>query len=303
MRLSRRGAIHSSGVPKVEFSYTGEYTETLITYKGKPWKLLTLISSGVLVPSGKCEILLWLCNGGMKGGRTKVGTNGRVTTTGSNGGMGADFLPATEVSLDAMEYVVVIGAGNSGETKFADLVATTKGSGGGKGRHNDMSGYPREEYDTYNTVGGHVSTVPFGDLENFLKLCAGGGGGGFYFSEFKNYDENWDVTSTDPESYYKGGDGGSDGSDGDTKTPEVKKYADAYGKGGEDGGGDGGKGQESFSYLNSGRGNPGTAYGDGGGGCASNAIQQDGYTYRTWSYQGNHGDGYQGVVYALVPAA
>ena len=132
MRGSRRMALHSAGAgggTSFEASYTGNWTDTTIfDADGTEYRLLTLTSSGTLTLDTEIEAEIWLCDGGMKGGRVKSSK-----VNGTNGGMGGKFLPAQKITLPAGTTSVTIGAGNSGVTKFGTYMATFNGSGGGRG--------------------------------------------------------------------------------------------------------------------------------------------------------------------------
>ena len=273
-----------------KISYSGDYTETYIEHNGQSKVLYTFVSSGILTVEEEGRGSIWLCDGGMNGG---MGGTNSTNTKCTNGGAGGRFLQSLNIAMSVGDIPIVVGAGNGGASQFGNYVARIAGSGGGTGYYSTSTSYY-----SYGVAGGGVSTIPFNDNVNFLKLCAGGGGGGMYFSEYINYDSDWNVTSVDPVHYSKGGDGGSDGSDGESKTyTEVSKAADAYGAGGADGGGKGG--HANYQGV---AGSDGTMYGAGGGGCSSYTTTNYDTTYSNWYFHGKHGAGYQGVVYLMMDA-
>ena len=247
MRLSRRGAIHSSGKGAVEVTFTGEHTETVITYNGESWRLFAMTSSGVLKASKEFKALLWMCSGGENGVNKK------------RGGDGAYFMPAKEVEV-GKETVVVIAAGNSTKgTTFGNLTTDVKGSGGGAFGQGGTAG-----------TGGGVSTIPFGDNTIFLKLCAGGGGGtaqkhggvggsnGSNGGAIGGYPTTGSIGNTIAGGADGGGHGGKKGN-GNTRGTEGGD-ATAYGSGGGSAGaymnnnseliaGTDGKGYQGVAYL------------------------------------------------------
>lgn len=252
MRMSRRGALHSSVGGRVEVAFTGEMAEIPMNVFGKNWRLLALLSTGTLSLSKEVKGHVWLCGGG-ENGVEKI-----------RGGNGAKFAEVTNVTI-SKSTVAVVAAGNSiSGTSFGDIVPTTDGSGGGAFGH-DKTGKAG--------IGGHVSTIPFGDNENFLKLCAAGGGGTFQ---------------------KHGGVGGSNGSDGGDVGgyPTVGSQGNTI-AGGADGGGHGGK--KGNGHARESQGGNGLYYGDGGGNAGAYMNNN------SEIISGTQGKGSQGVIYVLIP--
>lgn len=115
------------------YTYTGEHTESEITWEGQAYRLITLTGSGTFtVTSGSATADIWLCGGG------RGGSGGKNTSTlsvrGGDGGHGAKAAQLTGHMLQGAYTVSVAGA--SGVSSFGDAVksASGAGSGGGRGR-------------------------------------------------------------------------------------------------------------------------------------------------------------------------
>lgn len=254
-------------------SYTGDYTITDVAINTAPYKLYTLTSSGTLIINDSIEY--WMCSGGKAGGNAY--TSATLQSAGRGGAGGA----VISGILTAGTHAVTIGAANSGNTSIGSIVATNStgslqdGETGGGG-----AGYIQNSAVTVRSggTGSGESTIPFnGKITtgfNNYKHSAGGGGGtcGELVSLFETC---------------AGGAGGSNGEDGEDA------YSDAAavdgGAGGSYGGGAGGG-------MNTNNGANATFYGAGGGGGTSF------YLSSSEMMKGNGGDGYQGVVYLLIPA-
>lgn len=251
------------------YTYTGEHTESEITWEGQAYRLITLTGSGTFtVTSGSAAADIWLCGGGRSGGR---GTNtSTLSVRGGDGGHGAKAAQLTGHTLQGAYTVSVAGA--SGISSFGDAVQSASGAGSGGGPGAYLS-----DGVTVTNPGDGESKYPFGDTANFYCHCAGGGGGGV--------DRGNSATS----GYYSKG-GGNGGSNGGAGT---------YNDGGGGNGGNYGGGVGSLATkTNTGsikvtrQAGAGSYYGSGGGGGAG-----------VYDYGASNGAaGYQGVVYVRIPA-
>lgn len=245
-------------------SYSGNYTQSVITIDGVAYDLFALTTSGTLTAAVD-EI--WMCGGG------GCGASGLNVYT-SGGGGGGGHIKAYSGPFSFYLHYVTIGAGctpkgnRGGSTSIEDLTGTVSyaAAGGSKGdSYNGGNGGSGGGAGTSSTSNGNsgagegISTYPFG-VTSLKAHCAGGGGGSTRF--------------------LKGCDGGTNGSDGSNS---------GTGAGGEYGGGKGGVYSSSSSDAENAKGSAGTFYGAGGGG--GSAINSSGKT---------GGAGYQGVVYLLI---
>lgn len=223
--------IFASGVAEMAITYTGKYTDQVVTMgDGLQYRLLTLTSSGTLTLEEACNVDVWLCGGGK---------NGEVPTGkyfGGDGGDGGKFY--YKYGLSVLSAAVTVAA-RGGVSKFGDytssVIAGAKGGDGGS-----MRGY------AYGGEASQESTQPFKDSYFKKYPCAGGGGGGMI-----DFDQ----------SGYGGGSGGSsigNGEDGDQ----------FYGYGGAGGVTGGGKGGDVTGSSGERAGKNATYYGSGGGGGA-----------------------------------
>ena len=289
-------------------SYSGTFSVRNITNNNKNYQLYTLTTTGLLTITK--EISCWLCGGG--GGGTAGyeffnSSSDRYTTGQSGCGGGGGYTLTTTLAKGT--YAITIGAGGKtvthkinasstpsptgGDTIIKNSTTNTLivakgggdatangeksangGSGGGYGWEFDGTFYLKypngQSYNGGNGAG--VSTYPFG-ITSLEAHCAGGAG-----ADVRVYGEDM--------SYYKGGLGGSNGSDGGNG--ESSRYPTGGVKGGGSGGGE---------YASSYGGSDATFYGSGGGGgcglAGSSSASGGGYAA---------GKGYQGVVYLLIPA-
>lgn len=257
--------IFASGVAEMAITYTGKYTDKIVTMgDGLQYRLLTLTSSGNLTLGDACDnVGVWLCSGGAKGGDTSSRGAG-------NGGMGGEFGSSTYSNL--LTAVVTIAAGGNsssgGGGGFSDFrpngqidnsFTLKEGAKGGTGA--TMYNYGR------GGAASLESTQPFKDSYFTSYPCAGGGGGSGYNNGAR----------------YKGGGGGSSlgrGEDGNSGTGSAA--------GGITGGGKGGDATGSSASEKAGH--NATYYGSGGGGGAIRYAETH-----------NGGNGYQGVVFVRIP--
>ena len=232
----KKGYIGVNGVAKlwyssaVEITYTGNYTDELVTMGGAPYRLLTLTSSGTLTAAEAVTGDIWICGGGGNG----------TTATGRRSGHGGGGGYANSVSnKNISSLTITIGAAGgatsvSGNVSLsADSVNSTYpnngGTGGGGGFYFNGSWPPG--------TGDGNSKIPFGANDYFTyPYCDGGGAGGYGTSS-------------------NGGVGGTNGSDGGN-------FTSGSGLGGAGGGHYGGAGGSSSSPI----GDDATGYGSGGGG-------------------------------------
>ena len=239
-------------VAALSITYTGTHTDYgMVTMSdGARYRLLAFTSSGTLSIEQpvNCEVCV-------VGG----GANGRA----GKGGAGA-YLKNQSVSAYNGGSVVV-GA-RQGVSSIADVsvnkVSGQNGGTGGGGYDNGNGG-----------TGDGLSKYPFGDVTYTLWAskphCAGGGGG---VISHKQGDRSYD--------YYTGGNGGTNGGNGNKSTYYTNSgptYSGTpAGTGGTYGGGSGGASRRDGSKA--------TYYGSAGGGSAS-----------------TQGSGYQGIVYIRIP--
>ena len=239
-------------ISALSITYTGAYTDYgMVTMSdGARYRLLAFTSSGTLSIEQpvNCEVCV-------VGG----GANGRA----GKGGAGA-YLKNQSVSAYNGGSVVV-GA-RQGVSSIADVsvnkVSGQNGGTGGGGYDNGNGG-----------TGDGLSKYPFGDVTYTLWAskphCAGGGGG---VISHKQGDRSYD--------YYTGGNGGTNGGNGNKSTYYTNSgptYSGTpAGTGGTYGGGSGGASRRDGSKA--------TYYGSAGGGSAS-----------------TQGSGYQGIVYIRIP--
>ena len=259
----------------VNVSYTGAHTITGLTVNGVACKLYTLTGSGTLTVSGGA-VQYWMCGGGASGDKYSYWSD----IGGTNGGGGGYISTGP---LSAGNYIVTIGAGGSSAsdgstTSIGDSLSANGGYASGNGGSGGGGGQPS----TYSTAASYgsgegVSTIPFG-LSDLKAHCAGGGGGAYYSK------------SSNAETKYNGGKGGTDGGDGADKV--LAKFGNV--KGGTGGTYGGGNGGTYVSANNNNQATSATFYGSGGGGAYYHAS--------THTYNGTPGSGYQGVVYLLIPA-
>ena len=244
-------AVLGIDVAALSINYTGAYTDYgMVTMSdGARYRLLAFTASGTLSIEQpvNCEVCV-------VGG----GANGRA----GKGGAGA-YLKNQSVSAYNGGSVVV-GA-RQGVSSIADVsvnaVSGQNGGTGGGGYDNGNGG-----------TGDGLSKYPFGDATYTLWAskphCAGGGGG---VARYKQEDRNYD--------YYTGGNGGTNGGNGNKSTyggSSGPTYSGTPGTGGTYGGGLGGASNRDGSNA--------TYYGSAGGGSAS-----------------AQGSGYQGIVYMRIP--
>lgn len=261
-------------------TYTGNYTQSVITIDNAEYDLFELTTSGTLTLANAAEV--WLCGGGA-GGRASIRSSSS-TLYGGGGGGGGYF---SQTTITSGSYSVTIGAGgkadySGGATSFSDTTAeggklgpSTGGSytsyGGSGGSGGGSAAYKSNSNNYHGVVGSGSgsSTYPFG-VTSLKAHCAGGGGGAV-----------WGAS---------GGDGGSDGSNGKIANSNSSSSGLYYGGvGGVYGGGSGGDSYSSNTTTLVG--SSATFYGGGGGG---------GGFYST-STAKSGGKGYQGVVYIAIP--
>ena len=277
MRMDRRAGLLALAL--LEITYTGSYTDELVTMDGASYRLLTLTSSGTLTASRSVAAEVWLCGGGGCGGSRK-GTPDRMV-----GGAGG-YAASTNASFKNLTVVVGAGlSGNSstvqygagGQTSISgDISLTANGGNSGDGSAKNAGDYGNGG--TGGGGGGDATAVgsgdgmaktPFGSSYFSYPYCDGGGGGAYYYSGT---------------SYYAGGAGGTNGSDGGGRG--AKTGSSLGGAGGGHYGGKGGDGRTSGRD-----GAAGSGYGSGGGGAG----------YRTSYNTGTPGNGYQGVCFIRIP--
>ena len=253
------------------FTYTGDYTDRLITYNSETYRLLTFTSSGIFTPNQSFVGDIWMCGGGGNG------ADASQDNYSGGGGAGGFATSANGLSFSPQGHNVAVG--NAGELTSAfgysadpgssatNGEGASGGSGGGGGTvHHNVSGWGDDVDAESGGSGDGVSKIPFGDSENFQPHCAGGGGGARIIS--------MEVS---------GGNGGSNGANGS----KGAQQSENGGSGGSYGGGNGG-GNNSGQAED---GNDATYYGGGGGGGSEGG---------NLSWPGNGGSGYQGVVYVRI---
>lgn len=260
-------------------TYTGNYTQSVITINNAEYDLFKLTTSGTLTLTDTAEV--WLCGGGA-GGRSAVKDKTNNKYYAGGGGGGGYFSTAT---ITSGSYNITIGAGGKtnypgGTTSFNNtnaeggrLGSSTGGSytsyGGPGGSGGGAAAYKSNSNNFHGNAGSGSgsSTYPFG-VTSLKAHCAGGGGGAV-----------WGAS---------GGDGGSDGSDGKRTSSSSATSTYFGGIGGTYGGGEGGP-----AGTSSVDGSSGTFYGAGGGG--------GGFYWSSSIKAKSGGSGYQGVVYIAIP--
>lgn len=260
-------------------TYTGNYTQSVITINNAEYDLFKLTTSGTLTLTDTAEV--WLCGGGA-GGRSAVKDKTNNKYYAGGGGGGGYFSTET---ITSGSYNITIGAGGKtnypgGTTSFNNTNAeggrlgssaggsyTSYGGPGGSG--GGSAAYKSNSNNFHGNVGSGSgsSTYPFG-VTSLKAHCAGGGGGAV-----------WGAS---------GGDGGSDGSDGKMTSSSSSTSTYFGGIGGTYGGGEGGP-----AGTSSVDGSSGTFYGAGGGG--------GGFYWSSSITAKSGGSGYQGVVYIAIP--
>ena len=256
-------------------SFDGNSALSSVSIDEVEYNLLTMTSSGTITV-GRDDVRIYVCGGGSGGETGEYISDGTSPTTqyAGRGGCGGC---TNEKEIRAGIYSVVIGTGgandsNGGDTSILqtdpDVVVLnakggtlyTGGSGGG-----GCAGYRSGDEVVVNAGSGQgMTTVPFG-VKTLFAHGAGGGGG-----------EIWSACY--------GGNGGSDGVDGDNN--------EGTGAGGTKGGGQGGNNNQY-------KGGNATFYGSGGGGGKGVAVS--GVDPFDNTYYPRGGTGYQGVAYALWP--
>ena len=286
-----------NGVTRLVFAgepfgmYTGEYTVERIEHEDVIYDLYTLITSGTLTMNDEAQY--WMCGGGGSGERYyggggggypeegTIGSGVYVVTIGAGGGTPGEVTTngydGSYTSITASDQTVLAEADGGGNG------STRNGGSGGGGSANGAG--------TNGGRGSGKSTYPF-SIVSLEAHCAGGSGGAYM-----RFDE-----STGVRRFYKGGAGGSNGSDGEaTEIITVEIGTTVYTVGGEKGGGDGGTGKpiDSTSVAGTiGGGQDGTFYGAGGGGGGKQSYHfADGRYNQSWA---RSGAGYQGVCYLLI---
>lgn len=297
-------------------SYSGKYTVSDVEVDGKPCKLYTLTTSGTLVLID--EIQYWMCGGGASGASVCEVYNSYASAWKVNAGTGGGGGYIKTGTLNEGLHVVTIGAGGAktggnrnnvhsagaptkigantaagataGKLPYYDadkrMAYDLTGSDGYSGGGGTGYAYTDDGYegitDTFGKGVGNASLAyPFG-LASLKAHSAGGGAGGLYLYE--------------PPAYVKGGNGGSQGSNGIGAYDNPNLPYELYGIGGVYGGGNGGNPYKETDEESTGR--PATFYGGGGGGGSYYLDKR--YT-PSHSAEGGGGAGYQGVVYLLAP--
>lgn len=168
--------IFASGVAEMAITYTGKYTDQVVTMgDGLQYRLLTLTSSGNLTFDEACNnVGVWLCSGGAVGGTTSSNKAG-------NGGIGGEFGSSTYSNL--LTAVVIVAAGGNSSSgggigvsdfrpngQIDNSFTLKEGAEGGTGatmyRYGSGGAAPLE------------STQPFNDSYFTSYPCAGGITGG-----------------------------------------------------------------------------------------------------------------------------
>lgn len=303
-RLFCRDLINGDFLYAIRFEYTGEWTYRTIGYGNKRYRLITLLTSGVLTFLEPYIGDFWMCGAGNGGGGGGVPTYPNINyghRTAGHGGGGGYPLQRLGVVLEG-EIQVDIGKGgkggigsyqetgeystpgaDGGATMFGDEVApgghlANGGSGGGLPRYILSSTHGHGLVTTYGGKGIGKTTVPFGDTHNFAPLCAGGAAGVLRDTQAQAPYGQW----------WYGQPGGSNGSDS-VALGSTNGESAWYAPGGHLGGGNG---------INTGAavqpGSNGSAPGAGGGGgrCTSGFGTHSG---------ASGGDGADGVVYIRIP--
>lgn len=273
-------------IASIAITYTGNYTDKVVTMNGKTYRLLTLTSSGTLTLEEPVIGDVWMVGGGASGQKGIYSP-----MRGGNGGGGGMSRFDKNITITKTN-TAIIGSGGiaptgnmdgaiGGQSSFNSLSTPVPsyfndgGSGGGQGGNNagNDSGAA-----VWASNGDGLSKWPF-EVANLsgMNLHSGGGGGGTMLNASIYY-------------YYYGGNGGSNGSGGNQDATSYSSSARRTG--GAYGGGTGGNGEDE-SNVNGGN---ATYYGSGGGGggaCSADKARD--------SYNGDAGNGYQGVVYVRIP--
>ena len=253
--LRRRLGMVAAGidVATLSINYTGAHQDYgVVQMNDGDYRLLAFTSSGTLSIEQPVNCEVCVVGGGANGANAGGGT----------GGAGG-YLKNQSVSAYNGGSVVV-GA-RQGISSIADVsvnaVSGQNGGTGGGGYDNGNGG-----------TGDGLSKYPFGDATYTLWAskphCAGGGGG---VARYKQGDRSYD--------YYTGGNGGTNGGNGNKSTywgSSGPTYSGTPGTGGTYGGGLGGASNRDGSNA--------TYYGSAGGGSAA-----------------TQGSGYQGIVYMRIP--
>ena len=270
-------------------SYSGNYTEQCVYMTNKAYRLLTITGSGTLTLGASSKADIWLCGGGASGDK------GSESSGTGSGGAGAYAQSAANVTIQNLTIQIGTGGvgfvdsgsgrlniwtppagGNSSISGDISLSATgagmvnikSGGTGGGGGMRRVAGG-----------TGDGLSKLPFSDSYYSYSFCDGGGGGAYRYAG----------------TVYWGGDGGTNGSNGNDSIsrPSSADLGEHIGQGGGQYGGDGG-GYGWNSDDHSPNGDNATGYGSGGGG-GGYAVNAD---YET---SGGGGSGYQGVCFIRIP--
>ena len=221
-------------IASIAITYTGNYTDKVVTINGKTYRLLTLTSSGTLTLEESVTGDVWMVGGGSSGQKGQYSP-----MNGGNGGGGGMSRFDQNITI-AKTNTAVIGSGGTattdpyygtigGQSSFNNLSTPVPsyfgngGSGGGQGGNNAGNSGSAS---TYSGTGDGLSKWPF-EVANLsgMNLHSGGGGGGTMFNEGNYY-------------YYYGGNGGSNGSGG--KQDATSYSSSARRTGGTYGGGTGG---------------------------------------------------------------
>lgn len=282
-RKVKKAYIGVNGVARLCYSsgptsYSGAHTISQVKIGGTAYNLYTLTGSGVLE---LCENARYWMVGGGGSGASGYASESYVY---AGGGGGGGYVSAGDIP--AGTYTVVIGAGGNqaSATEIIDtkanvlysadhggISANSSGGDGGSGGGAAGDYYGTNFHNGYTGKGKGVSTYPFGLTELYAHSAGGGGGS-----------RQREISSSGR--CDRGGDGGSNGSDGYNVT-----NLDGYYR--SDGGGKGGGKGGSTNALN---GTNATFYGSGGGGGAASYLDGN-------AKNGSGGSGYQGVCYILIP--
>lgn len=261
------------------YFFTGTMTREWITVDGVRHELITLLSNGTFISYRARNAKIWLCGSG-------AGGSGLY---GNGGGAGGYFVESEITFLPGETHQVTIGAPTYYRGESTSFGALTALGGGGKLTHDQSyrdggsgggkNGSLPPDTNTYG-IGDGISTIPFGDSVNFTPHCAGGGGHWLVFRDTDGIIRQ-----------YRGGDGGTDGGNGDGYSL-VALDPLIPGNGGNYGGGRGGGWNQVTSEYFPGQ----NAYNYGcGGGAGPTVATGSGWDTSLW------GKSYQGVVYILSP--
>ncbi len=166
-----------SKLPK--FTYTGTYE--LIEDSSKNWRI-KFLTSGIFTPAKGMSVDVFLVGGG-GGGPYSIGSGGR-NAGGSSGGGSGYTTTQESVTLEAVGYEIVVGAGGNGGTDGYTNQATDGGSTSAFG---------------FSVDGGKRGSASVSLSSKGVAGGSGSGAGGFANED--NYT-------------YAAGNGGSDGSNG-----------------------------------------------------------------------------------------